>query len=242
MVMFRAIPPALMSGVLLLCGCDPSSDTDSSYVETNNIVAKLEAKATSNYLKVSYLLESSDGGESLNLSDGDVIEVNSDLNYSRVFESGIVTFEDDQYSDSVNVSLYRDNGSDALNSSITLPQRFDITFPEEGSEVSPGEFLQITWSNPTQGNDIYLTVESFCVLENNIIFEEGFVSTLDDDGEYIFINGLGAFYPVDSKPECELTIRLERNSVGAADEAFNEESWFNGMRSSQINLILKSSW
>lgn len=235
--------------VLIGCitGCqesDSTHTTDSrvtSDYDDQKILAKIMFNAGKYAAKGGVGFSSAETGIQLKEYGYDSVQYVSDRNaqpsiYSSdpYSNSHTATFADNQYENRIGVFFNRENDH-TLYSYISLPPRFEITYPEETIVVSPDTDIQITWTNPEPQKKISLEIGSSC---DNIYYGD-FTYELEDDGEFTFANPIGSLYPTDSKPTCDLFIKLTRSSIGVVDDKLNEESTFTGTRFSLIKTTMR---
>jgi len=235
---FMAILAAFISGC---------STTESENVRTQGIRAEIRVIAISSDVDTDaavevYLFVGSGGvgGTLVEISGGDGLRAYLDgVAYELTKTSDLfgVYYAATLPTSSVNtlyqVSFERDEGVSATESSVMLPEPFEITSDTSISATNSAT-LDITWS-PQGAGKLTLMYRFSCEGGTNLSSDLFGSRSIDDDGA--FQMDLGDYLAADVT-QCEGVIDLERTSSGTLDTNFGEGGYIQGVQHRSMNIAV----
>jgi hypothetical protein len=212
----------VLGAAAALTGCTetiPSSD-----IKTSGIAATIEATAPSASESTVHVTLRAGGDESntyVDLGGGD--RIFTTLAGERKEMSSTSTGEyEAEFSEgagdtTVTVSLEREDGDNAANSTGTLPEPFVVD--EVTASVSRADDLVISWS-PASDEEMDIDLDGTCIFNEDITVASGATSATIPGGS------LDSTGQMDMPQTCDLTVKLTRSRAGSADRALDQESSF----------------
>ncbi len=227
-----------------LSGC---STTDSENVRTQGIRAEIRVIATSSDVANNAIVEAhlyvgsgGVGGTLIEISDGDALRAYLDGEaYGLKKTSDLfgvyyaVTLPTSSVNTQYKVSFERDEGVSATESSVMLPEPFEIT-SDTSISTTKSATLDITWS-PLGVGKLALMYQFSCEGGTNQSSDLFGSRSLDDDGA--FQMDLGDYLSADVT-QCEGVIDLERTNSGTLDANFGEGGYIQGVQRRSINIAV----
>ncbi len=226
----------------LLSGC---STTESENIRTQGIRAEIRVIATGSDVASDALVEAhlyvgsgGIGGTLIEISNGDALQAYLDgeaYGLNKTSDLFGVYYSATLPTASVNtqykVSFERDEGISATESTVMLPEAFEITSDTSISATNSAT-LDITWS--PQGTGKLTLIYSFSCQGGTDQSSDDFgFKNIDDDGAFQI--DLGDYLASDVT-QCEGSIDLERASSGTLDSNFGEGGFINGVQRRSINI------
>lgn len=175
-------------------------------------------------------------GTDLILSDADrltasAIDENHVLSEKRTlfdYRYG-TTFDFNEGDTLFTISLKRDEGKSAGNSTVLLPLGFDIESPADGMEIKGGEEVTFIYAPSGTKNDMSVFVDCHCKYRSEsgrIISRMRFPTFMikEDDGSvtYSLEQLTGSYDPEKYDEGCEFKVKIARISYGVLDENYGE--------------------
>ncbi len=225
--------------LVLMTGCN-SESVESEDIQTSGIWAKMEVNAREDQ-RSRVVVELNVGGEfgtNVELSDGEYLEVEAGGVVKRLDEdTDILDIDYQAYMDVVEsdtlftIRFYRSNGENIVNSTGRLPTTFDITNPQDNTQFGLSESVLLTWAPSRDGQSIHLYSGVTCTNTEGNRTTSATSFDIDDDGQYeydisgndLFTNGTAG---LNTSALCDLNLRLERESSGVIDPAFDSGGEF----------------
>jgi len=116
------------------------------------------------------------------------------------------------------VAFTRANDASSPNSTVSLPEGFEMTSPQAGTRVSPGDSLHVVWD--AAGVWIDVGVSGSCQEQGNETRHIDHTMTVNTGSADIAVSDLIGSAPLGANETCAVTVSLERVSVGDVDPAF----------------------
>ncbi len=229
------IIPSVLA-LLLLIGC---AKEETQYIKTLGIHADIEIQATGNHttdVTVDLSTGSGVGGTDLVLSDGDVLTAEAGNIVQVLSKSAsvfdveyITTFGLDDADIPFTISLIRDDGTSAENSTVTLPPPVDLLSPADGSSFFADDYLSFVWYPSEFYDDISGSVNYDCDKTSN----SGYIVTVSGSKKLSIHGDPGIkMYSIHELtnlqlPEiydqgCELEVTFTRSRYGRLDDNFGK--------------------
>ena len=122
------------------------------------------------------------------------------------------------------VSLNRNNGVNAPNSNVALPEGFVVMLPTSGTVYLRGEVIDVVWapSGTAIVPSILMTVD--CVFTTGITLSEtrNISPSTDSGATSIAVDSVIPSGPIDERQLCEGTVNLGRLQYGNLDTNYGE--------------------
>jgi len=239
--------PILIFMVICAAFISGCSTTESENVRTQGIRAEIRVIATSsdvaNDATVEVFLHVGSGGVGgtlVEISGGDTLRAYLDgeaYGLTKTSDLFGVYYAATLPTSSVNtqykVSFERDEGVSATESSVMLPEPFEIT-SDTSISTTKSATLDITWS-PQGAGKLALLYQFSCDGGANQSSDLFGSRSIDDDGA--FQMDLGDYLATDVT-QCEGTIELERTSSGTLDTNFGEGGYIQGVQRRSLNIAV----
>jgi hypothetical protein len=223
----------MILGASALCGC---SNTSSDNVTTQGIHADIDvfANGTGATFVDAELEVGSDGfaRTSLELSPGDRLTVTANgMQKTMIEDMSIIgrfryeaSFDFDDAGTMFTVSLARDNGMNAPDSNVTLPDGFIVQSPSSNDVLAQTDDVAIAWT--PSGTSIVpdIDVSLSCTTNSGIAFEDTDSVTLSSDTGVASLP-VAAVIPIgtlDTGQLCEGEVRFSRWRRGNLDPNYGE--------------------
>lgn len=200
---------------------------DSSSVKTDGVYADFSARADgSGQTKIHAGLKT--GGPNSNtfltLEEGDTLTFFVDgeskdpntvdvLDQFEVYEKNV---DKDAGGTEFKIEFTRENGTNAPDSSVTLPKKFQITAPSSGDSFSrSSDDVEVTIDNEDQGTNMRLVARGDCVDTNYRTEFSGTSFTIPS-------SELEDEEDSEAPDECEVTVTVRRTGTGQVDGAYSD--------------------
>ncbi len=224
----------LLALITATSGC---SNTDSENVTTQGMRADINVTAAgTGSTTISVDLDFVDGGltkEDIELSTNDSLIATSGTSEKTLSKQSAIseisyetTFNTEAENTPFKVSLIRENGENAENSTVTLPAPFDLETPDD---VNGGAntVANIRWSNFGKTDSLSLDIDCLCKSKvNGVIKDYYIVNTINDmstDNGYAHIpitQLLDEVDPTQYDMGCTIDITMTRSRTGELDENY----------------------
>ncbi len=222
--------------LLLLAGC---AKEETQYIKTLGIHADIEVQATGNHateVRVDLSTGSGVGGTDLVLSDGDVLTAEAGNNLQILSKSAnlfdveyITTFGFDDAGIPFTISLIRDDGTSAENSTVTMPPPVDLLSPAYGSTFFADEYLSFVWYPSEFYDDISASVCYDCdrMSKSGLIVTNSGSKKLSIHGDpgmmvYSIYELTNLQFPEIYDQGCEISVTFTRSRYGRLDDNFGK--------------------
>lgn len=127
------------------------------------------------------------------------------------------------------VSFNRQQGQNAPDSRVALPQAFTIVTPANRQQVTDGDIVLVSWSPTGAPARVYLNYQADCTfLTGSHSFSSGTLSTDEnaDGRESVSINGIVSFVrsnnPASTISRCSIEVTVSHELQGRIDPAFHD--------------------
>jgi len=223
----------IIFGVTAFCGC---SSTTSDNVATQGIHADIDVFANGNGTTVvdAELEVGSDGlgRTSLQLSPGDTLTVTAngiqkpmleDFSFIGRFRY-VASFDFDDAGTMFTVSFVRNNGMNAPNSNVTLPDGFNVTSPQSNDVFSQADDIPIVWTPADTSIVPSIHVSLSCTTTSGLMFTDTDPVTLSGDTG-VTSYPVAAVIPIgtlDTSRLCEGEVHFSRSQRGNLDPNYGE--------------------
>jgi hypothetical protein len=220
-------------GATALCGC---SNTSSENVTTQGIHADIDVFANSSGMTaVDAELEVGSGGlgrTSLELGPGDTLTVTANGIQKTMTEDMsvlgrfryIASFDFDDAGTMFTVSFTRDNGVNAPNSNVTLPDGFIVQSPQSSDVFDQADDIPITWTPAGTSIVPSIYVSLSCTTTSGIAFTDTESVALSSDTGVASLP-VAAVIPIgtlDTSRLCEGEVLFSRWRRGNLDSNYGE--------------------
>lgn len=224
--------PTILIGAALLSGC---SSTTSDNVTTEGINADIDVFANgSGRTFVDAELEVGDGlgGTSLQLVAGDRLTVTANgIQKAMTEDASIIgrfryeaSFDFDDAGTMFTVSFSRNNGANAPNSNVTLPEGFVVQSPQSNDVLSQADDVPIQWTPNGTTITPDIDVSLSCTTTGGLVFTASQdVATSGDTG--VASLPVASVIPIgtlDTTRLCEGEVHFSRWRRGNLDPAYGE--------------------
>jgi hypothetical protein len=201
-------------------GCLVASTGDTCEIKTSGIAMKATVEDDGTTVRAAAVFESGDMsgvGTKLEIGECDEFTINDrttnrrednlEIEYSVTWDAG------DAPTDFV-FRLNRKDDGDDVHAEVSLPARFSITAPDDGTEVSRAANLELTWDPPEPGGEIEVELEE--EIDGDICFES-YDDTVEDTGALTIPPGTIELSGIDEPEDkvCEAALVLTRTAAGA---------------------------
>jgi len=229
-----------------LTGC---AEVDSDTVRTTGFHANIDVEVgdTTTGVSVDLATGSAIDSDSIVLTYGDRLRatlggytqtlVRQDQHY-------FANFNDATPGQTVIVSLERQNDFSAMNSTVPLPERIEITAPGPGERYYAGEAITLAWSPNQPGEQVEISFEGKCTNANGRL-RPVYVSSINtpDTGIYsIPVNSIVNHHrsetPLAPGVPCSIAITLTRVSFGVLDAAYGRGGSISAIREKRIGVTV----
>jgi len=239
---------ATLLSTLVLFGC---SKTDSENIRTKGIRAEITITSLGSGLAndseaIVRLYSGSEGfgGTLIELSEGDeLIAVIDGQNYgfsevSDLFDQYYqATLPTNNLNTEYKVSFVRDEGVSATESTVTLPDEFDIT-SGTSVDVTKNETLPVAWSPTSSGSSLSVFYSFDCRTTEGGKLSISGTQYINDDGNHTFdMSELVR----DDITACDGKIDLKRINKGTIDPNFGEGGRIEGIQRRRIDIDVTAS-
>lgn len=200
----------------LLVGC--TETVESTDVRTSGIYPEITVTATGNgnsTVTVRLKVGGNDSNTFLDLQAPDKLEVSVGDDTRGTEKSGntySVTFPEDAPGTEFTVAFDRNGDGDAPDSTVTLPEGFDLTVEDEEA-VRPDGVVAYSWT-PSGDGDMNWGVEGECIFDAT-------GTTPDDGAATVEAEDIDATSSAEEE-ECTVRLELQRIAGGDLDPAFTE--------------------
>ena len=233
---------------VFLVGC---STTESENIRTKGIRAEMSVTATGASVNNDSLVEvrlysgsGGVGGTLIELSGGDTLRAYADaqeFGLVEVSESFDLYYHATLPTGNLNtvykVSFIRDEGVSATESTVMLPEPFEVT-SDDSVDVTKEENLNIAWSPAIIGEQLAMRIVLDCRTSSNGSVSTNSTSYIDDDGsEIIDISN----YIREDVTTCDGEIHLKRIKIGSLDSNFGEGGSIEGVQRRIIEFNVTQS-
>lgn len=217
----------------MFSGC---SNTTSENVTTQGIHADIDvfANGTGTTFVDAELEVGNDGlgRTSLELSPGDRLTVTANgIQKAMIEDMSVIgrfryeaSFDFDDAGTLFTVSFARDNGVNAPNSNVTLPDGFLVQSPTSNDVLSQADSIPIAWTPSGTGIVPDIDVSLSCTTNSGIAFEDTDSVTLSSDSGVASLP-VAAVIPIgtlDTSRLCEGEVRFSRWRRGNLDPSYGE--------------------
>jgi hypothetical protein len=210
----------LAIGALGLVACS-EEHVDSTDVKTSGMYASMRVEASGNGSSELRMLLTvgGDDGTIVDLKNGETLTGSAGTEEKRLSRQGDAyeaTFATEAGGTEFVVAFNRVEFEDAPNSSVVLPDPFEITAPANGAEISRTSDITVTWADPVAGGQMSWSLDGDCLVN---LADGG-----SDSGEAT-ISGADIAEDLssdDAESTCGLDRCLERSRSGSVDSAFGE--------------------
>ena len=142
------------------------------------------------------------------------------------------------------ISFYRNNGENIVDSFVDLPAAFEITLPLATDTYTLEDNVDIYWTPERNNQSIRLYSSVTCKNSDGNNIANGTSIFVDDNGMYsVDISSFEMFNDgtagLDYSQPCSMSFSLEREAFGSVDPAFSEGGTFKATQEREItNLTL----
>lgn len=240
------LPAFLVFTAAGLTGC---AEVDSDTIRTTGFNANIDVKAgdTTTGVSVDLATGSAIDADSIVLTYGDRLRATLGGNtrtLTRQHQHYFATFNDATPGQTVVVSLERQNDFSAMNSTVTLPERLEITAPGAGERYNRGEAITLAWSPNVPDNEVKIRFKGKCTNSNGSL-RPVYVSSIrtPDTGIYsipvsVIVNHHGSEWPLAPGVPCSIAVSLERINFGVLDAAYGRGGSISASREKRINVTV----
>lgn len=243
MIVFRI---SILCLLMIAAGC---TKVDSEDIRTAGITADIEVTADDYATTVNTRLRAGNGigAGRIVLSEGDQLTATLNGDSVNLGRSGtnIYTgvFDSSESGVELKVALIRDDGVDALNSSVLLPARFEIDSPDQSETYMTGDSITAVWSPSDPEKLITITYTFNCKPEGeeSSPLDDVRVYSVADTGTHTttvthILNARGP-QPILNGLPCPVKLEIYRTNDGELDGAF-EGGGIDANRSKTVNITI----
>jgi len=245
--LIRVLPAVAAISLISIIGCGES--TESENINTAGMWVKMKADGRGDgFTRV--VVELNVGGEfgtNVELSSGEYLEVTAAGSTERMVEDTDVldidyqAYMDTNVSDTrFQISFYRNNGENIVDSYANLPTAFEITAPLSNDIFTLEDSVDLYWTPERDNESIRLYSSVTCKNSDGHNLSNSTSSYVDDTGMYsvdisqfdMFANGTTG---LDYSQPCNMSFTLEREAFGSVDTAFSEGGTFKATQEREIS-------
>lgn len=246
-----------ISSIVLLSACDT---TDSDNIKSSGIHADISVTSSgSGITEVNVQLKSGSGGIGgtvIELEGSDTLFAESngvtktltedndllnDITYNARFD----TDESALYT----ISFDRPDDVSAPNSTVTLPEPFEILTPEIGQSYLANDLFEVTWSQSGYSDTLPLTLDWSCqtseqdsgqnsvtsgFVKINVVDTGAYSNSISDISEELF-------EAANNDKNCTVQITLKRESKGQIDVNYGEGGSINALQKRTRTVLILSN-
>ena len=240
---------AVFTNVIALTstGC---AKVDSEDIRTSGFYAEISIVATDDTTNVQVRMRTGRAldADRIILSPGDQLSATMSGNIIALFNSRDSSayrgsFNAANGSSEVKVALSRAEGIDAPNSTAVLPNRFEITAPDQGETFNAGGSITTVWSPAEPSNTMRVAYNVNCRVTGadgtptGANFSRAF--TVVDSGTHTttineVLNAFGSQDELVSGVSCPFEVTLTRINEGSLDSAFTNGGSIEATRSKSV--------
>jgi len=232
-----------------LIGC---ADVDSADIRTSGFYPRMQISAKDSTTTVSTYLSTGRAVDADNiiLSPGDQLTASMSGRSIALYPQGEPyqgVFEQADGGSEVIIELSRINDTDAPNSRVTLPDRFEITAPNAGESFNSGETITTVWSPSGASSAMKVSYSIDCQvtgdngLPTGAAYGRGF--TVDDTGTHTatineILNVVGTQDRLIPDVPCAFEVTVERKNIGTIDRAFTKGGSIHATRRKSVSVTV----
>ena len=213
-------------------------------IKTSGIRVEIEVTSSSENqaeIDVALLVGGSNSNTYINLSGGDKLTATlndattKDLNEETdLLDSKKVTYNitfnnagAGASNASYKVSLQRPTETDALNSTVNIPEAITGFIADKNTFSRSSEDLSLTWNGLNNGSNVELSYEGDCIFNDSV--------DTSDDGSYQINSGV-IESNASSNQNCDITFTLTRQLSGSLDPNYGEGGYIRAYKTSSFDV------